>query len=112
RFDLDRLRLDTGEVWAVVPVKIQKRREDFVKPPMTWDERFRGANGQTYRGAWVLLYQHWRNKGEPFKIPNGMLAIDGVPPRTKCRALRDLVRRDLIRVEWRKKKSPIVRVVV
>jgi len=112
RFDLDRLRLDTGEVWAVVPGKIKRRREYFVKLPMTWYERLRGANGQTYRVAWFLLYQHWRNKGEPFKVPNGMLAIDGVPPRTKCRALRDLVRRDLICVEWRKKKSPIVRVVV
>jgi len=112
RFDPDRLRMDFGEVRAVVPEKIKKRREHFVKLPMTWYERLRGANGQTYRVAWFLLYQHWRNTGEPFKVPNGMLAIDGVPPRTKCRALRDLVRRDLICVEWRKKKSPIVRVVV
>jgi len=112
RFDLDRLRLHIGEVQAVVPEKIKRRREYFVKLPMTWYERLRGANGQTYRVAWFLLYQHWRNTGEPFKVPNGMLAIDGVPPRTKCRALRDLVRRGLICVEWRKKKSPIVRVVV
>ena len=31
RFDLDRLRLDTGEVWAVVPGKIKRRREYFVQ---------------------------------------------------------------------------------
>src|SRR5262249_20237643 len=69
RFDLDRLRLDTGEVWAVVPVKIQKRRGGFVQLPMTRDERLGGAKGQTYRVALFFVYQHSRNKGEPSRSP-------------------------------------------
>jgi DNA-binding transcriptional ArsR family regulator len=40
-----------------------------------------------------------------------MLAIDGVPPTSKRRALRDLERRGLIIVERQSRKSPIVRLL-
>jgi hypothetical protein len=43
RFDPDRLRIDTGEVWAVTPKKIRRRREHFAMLPMTWYERMRGC---------------------------------------------------------------------
>jgi hypothetical protein len=42
-------------VWAVVPRKIQKRREHFVMVPWNWFERLNGASGQTYRLAMYLL---------------------------------------------------------
>ena len=100
-----------SEAWAVAPAKIKKRREHFAKLPMTWYERMEGAAGQTYRVAWHLLYVDWKNNGGPIKLANGMLAADGVPPQSKRRALRDLVRRGLITVEWRPRKSPIVRLV-
>ena len=99
----------SSEVWAVTPAKIKRRREHFAMLPMTWYERLKGADGQTYRVAWFLLYLHWKNNGGPIKLANGMLAMDGVPPQSKRRALRDLERRGLITVEWRPRKSPIVR---
>jgi hypothetical protein len=95
-----------------VATKMRKRREHFVMLPLTWYERMRGADGQTYRVAWYLLYLHWKGNGEPIKLANGMLAMDGVPPQTKRRALRDLERRGLITVEWQPRKSPIVRVLI
>jgi hypothetical protein len=98
-----------SDVWAVTPAKIKRRREHFAMLPMTWYERLKGADGQTYRVAWFLLYLHWKNNGGPIKLGNGMLAMDGVPPQSKRRALRDLERRGLITVEWRPRKSPIVR---
>jgi len=98
-----------SDVWAVTPAKIKRRREHFAMLPMTWYERLKGADGQTYRVAWFLLYLHWKNNGGPIKLANGMLAMDGVPPQSKRRALRDLERRGLITVEWRPRKSPIVR---
>jgi hypothetical protein len=109
-FDLDRFRAGPDEVAErlAVPRKIEKRREQFVRVPMTWYERLRGAHGQTYRVALYLLYLHWRARGDPVKLANGMLEIDGVPPTTKLRALRDLERRRLVTVEWRSRKSPIV----
>jgi hypothetical protein len=100
-----------SEVWAVTPAKIKRRRAHFVMLPMTWYERLKGADGQTYRVAWFLLYQHWKNNGDPIKLANGMLAMGGVSPPSKRRALRDLARRGLITVEWRPRKSPIVRLV-
>jgi hypothetical protein len=113
-FELEKLRLPPGqahEKWLEVPVKIQKRRRHFVKVPWTWVERLKNATGQTYRVAIYLLYLHWKGKGGPIKLANGMLKIDGVPPQTKRRALRDLQRRGLITVEWQPRKSPIVKLL-
>jgi hypothetical protein len=111
-FDPDNLRMDTGEAWAIVPAKIKKRREHFIKLPMAWYERLRGAHGQTYRVALHLLYLHWENNGSEIKLANGMLKIDGVSPPSKRRALHDLERRGLIAVDCRRKKSPLVQLLV
>jgi hypothetical protein len=113
-FDPKRLQLPTEliqERRAAEPTKLKRRRKQFVLLPMSWYERLKGADGQTYRVAWFLLHLHWKNNGGPIKLANGMLKMDGVPPRTKCRALRDLERRGLIAVEWWPKKSPIVRLL-
>jgi hypothetical protein len=96
---------------ASVPRRIRKRREQFVSVPWSWVERLAGAPGQTYRVALCVLHLHWKGHGKPFKLPNGMLRIDGVSPRSKWRALDDLERRGLIAVERRRKRSPIVRVL-
>jgi len=114
-FDLEKLRLPPGETpekWVVrVPLKTQKRRQHFVKVPWTWVERLRGATGQTYRMALCLLYLHWKGRGEPVKLANGMLRIDGISRQTKWRVLGDLERRGLIAIERRPQRSPIVRVL-
>jgi hypothetical protein len=44
--------------------------------------------------------------------PNGMLKYDGISWKSKWRALTDLERRGLITVVRRRRKSPIVRVLV
>ena len=93
-----------------VPRKIQKQRQHFIPVPMRWYEILDGAPGQTYRVALYLLYLNWKDDGKPIKLPNGMMGIDGVPSESKRRALRDLERRELITVEWRPRKSPIVKI--
>jgi hypothetical protein len=114
-FDLEKLRLPPGETpercVVRVPRKTQKRRQHFVKVPWTWVERLRGATGQTYRMALCLLYSHWKGRGEPVKLANGMLRIDGISRQTKWRVLGDLERRGLIAIERRPQRSPIVRVL-
>jgi hypothetical protein len=95
---------------AIVPRKIQKRRGQFVKVPWTWVERLNGAGGQTYRVALCLLYLHWKANGEPIKLANGMLRIDGISRYSKWKALGDLERRGLVTVERRPRRSPLVRV--
>ena len=96
---------------AAVPRKIQRRRSQFVKVPWAWIERLKGASGQTYRVALCLLHQHWRARGEPIKLANGMLRIDGVSRYSKWRALSDLEHRGLVTVERRPRRSPIIRLV-
>jgi hypothetical protein len=108
--NLEDLRLDPAlEVRAVVPRKIQKRRRHFIRVPWTWMERLNGASGQTYRLALCLLYMDWKDRGQPIKLANGMLRIDGIPQPTKWRALRNLERRGLITIECRPSRSPIIR---
>ena len=95
---------------AFVPRKIQKRRRQFVKVPWVWIERLQGAGGQTYRVALCLLYLHWKGRGGPVRLANGMLGLDGVSRQSKWKALANLERRGLIVVEHRPRKSPLVQI--
>ena len=97
---------------ASVPRKIARRRRHFVRVPWTWVERLRGARGSTYRLALILLYLHWKGNGEPIKLANGMLQIDGVSRHAKWRALNELERRGMIVVERRHRRSPLIQVLV
>jgi hypothetical protein len=91
-----------------VPAKIKKRRDQFVQVPWAWVEKLAGAHGSTYRVALHLLLQHWKRNGEPVKLSNGTLRIDGVSRQSKWRALVDLERRGLVTVGRRPSRSPIV----
>jgi hypothetical protein len=110
-FDLEKLRLPPGhEKWAVVPVKIQKRRKHFIKLPLTWHERLvESRQLATYKVAAEILYRYWRNNGEPFTLAN--CALKGVSRWQKGRALAELEAFGLITVQRRKRKSPLVTVV-
>ena len=112
-FDVETLRADPANPGfvvkrATVSAKIDKRRGQFIRLPWLWFEKLAGATGQTYRVALYLLFLHWKNGCKPIKLANGMLAIDGVSRQSKWRALGELERRGLIRVERRPKRSPIV----
>src|SRR5262245_4143216 len=104
-----RLTPETLAKLAVVPRKMQRRRQHFVNVPWTWIERLRGATGQTCLVALHLLYLHWKGRGAPIKLANGMLRMDGISRQSKWRALGDLERRGVIVIERRRRRSPIVR---
>jgi hypothetical protein len=80
--------------------------------PNLWVEKLVGCSGHTYCVALTLLYEHWRQRGAAVKLPNGMLAMAGLSRQAKCRALRVLEKLELVRVEWRERRSPIVTVLV
>jgi hypothetical protein len=97
---------------AAVPRKIQKRRDHFVRVPWTWIERLaKTQSANTYRVALHLLYLHWKSKGDPIKLANGMLALDGVTRFSKWRSLRELEQLGLIRMERHPRKSPTITVI-
>jgi hypothetical protein len=113
-FDIKALRIDPATFAAPhIPAKIRKRRGEFAILPMWWHEKLaKPAPNSRYTCliAWYLLYLNWKNHGKPFKLASGMLDYDGIDRYTKYRALRDLERRGLITIEWRRGKSPIVQV--
>ena len=90
-YDPKRLRIDPAKfATPYVPVKIRKRREQFVKLPMWWMEKLGEAplaTGATHQVAWHLLHLHWKSGGKPFKLPNGMLKYHGISRQSKWRAL-------------------------
>jgi hypothetical protein len=112
--NVDNLRIQPGDAqWAAVPKKIRQRRQQFVKVPWTWIERLASSqSANTYRVALTLLFLHWKGNGDPIKLGNGMLAIDGVSRFAKYRALAELEQFGLISVAWRRKKSPIVTLIL
>lgn len=107
RFDLDKVRIDTGEMWAVAPKKIKRRRRQFTIVPGVWKEGLTKARYiATYRVALHILMRNWEGGGQPFTLSNGAMALEGVGRGTKWRALRELEQLGLIRIERRKRKSP------
>jgi hypothetical protein len=108
-FDIENMRLSSEQVHSPrTPHRITKRREHFIQVPFDWLERLKGANGRVYALALHLQYLRWRHQGQSFKLPNGMLKIDGIDRFAKWRALRELERRGLISIECRPKKSPLI----
>jgi DNA-binding MarR family transcriptional regulator len=100
------------DVTMLIPQKISKRRQHFIKVPWIWVDRLAGTqSANTYRVALHLLYLHWKEKGAPIKLGNGMLAMDGVTRTTKQRALKRLEQLGLIKVNRRSRNAPIIHVL-
>jgi len=60
-----------------------------------------------------LLFEHWKLGGRPIKLSNVVLPKLGVSDnKAKWRALLELERLELVRIDRRHKKSPVVEVLV
>jgi hypothetical protein len=110
-FDLRKLRLSQEDVKAYAgKTASARRRRDFTIVPRSWSDRLKSARHiNTYKLAVHLLYQYWRT-GKPIALTNVALAnTAGVPnPRAKWRALRELERLELVEVQRRRRRSPLV----
>jgi hypothetical protein len=84
----------------------------FTKFPDSWANRLRSARGVTYRAALFILRQYWKTNGQPVRLSNTGMASEGVGRHSKWRALQELERAGLIRVEKRPRKSPIITILV
>jgi hypothetical protein len=110
-FDLAEFVLPQGTVQTTTPApkRVQKRREKFVQVPWLLID---ALAPHTTDKAWLvllhILYEVWQKKGEPIKLPNGMLKRYGVSRDAKQLALAKLERLGLISVERRSRKSPII----
>ena len=108
-FDLSRFAPSPAMVGTAKPKRERRRDEGFVKTPWV---HIKALAPHTTDKAWPvlmhILYEAWRNKGGPIKLPNGMLKRLGVSRDSKHLALRKLERIGVISVEWRDRKSPII----
>jgi hypothetical protein len=119
QFDIDALRIDPTDP-AYVPrgdgatkTRTKKWERKFVHFPWAWLDRLKATGrGATYRVALLLLYEYWRTGGRAIKLTNIAAAEVGVLPDAKGRALDDLERAGLIKVNRRPKRSPLVTVLI
>ena len=112
-FDLESLRLSpeaVGKRAAGTPKRIRRRQQQFAKIPRAWvDAITPQRRDKTLAVVWHLFHEDWKQGGgRSIKVPNGMLAIDGVGRKAKWRVLNMLEGLGLITVEHRDRKSPIV----
>jgi hypothetical protein len=115
--DLDRLRLSPETVAAMDAAAKQesapsrkRHARQFVMVPWLWVERLQEARYMaTYRVALYVLFQYWKTQ-QPVPVSNVALKARGVPRRSKYRAIRELERLGLVRVEQRARRSPVITV--
>ena len=109
----NRLTPETLAKLAVVPRKIQKRRQQFVMVPWTWVQRLvKARHIATYRVALHVLYRHWKGGGVSFTLSKTAMADEGVSRWRKWEALAELEQLGLISLERRKRHSPRITVIV
>jgi hypothetical protein len=81
------------------PKKRQWQRQ-FVRVPWSWVEALKDAkNIATYRLAFYVLYEHWRNGGRPVKVSGTAAARMGVNHDAKRRGLQELDSLKLVNTE-------------
>jgi hypothetical protein len=111
-FDVNALRIDPADsAFVTKPAGAQKAKwqRKFVRVPWAWIDRLKTSNrGSTYRLALLLIYEYWRTGSRPIRLSNAMLAGDGITRKSKWRALRELEQLELVKVERRPRKSPVV----
>jgi len=115
-FAVEDLRVDPSDSTLVSkaarPRKAKWERK-FIQFPWLWVERLETTNrGSTYRLALLLLYEYWRNGGRPIKLSNAKLANNGLTRKSKWRALLELERFGLVKVERRPRKSPLITLIM
>jgi hypothetical protein len=89
---------------------IKRSNRPFIKFPLAWQERLAHARSpNTYRVALHLLQRHWQTNLVQLELANLALTKKGVDRKKKTIALRELQDAGLIVVEYRGRKSPLVR---
>lgn len=108
-FDLNRFRAPIERAQEISRGKQRrsKWRRQWVRVPWGWVERLRPVKrGTTYQLAFLLLYEHWRNGGRLTVLSNILAREVGLSRQVKWRALVELERRGLVKVERRQRQAP------
>ena len=116
-FDLAKLQLTPEMQKALKPkpghAHSKTWQRNHVVVPWSWVERLQfSESANTYRLALHLLYEHWRGGGKPVKLSNvGALEGADVTRYAKWRALQELEGLGLVKIERRRRYSPLVTLI-
>ena len=81
----------------------------FLAVPTVWVQRLYGARGAaTFKVVMHLLSKEYETHRQTVRLANVALMSIGITPYQKWRALAELERLGLVRVERRPRKSPMV----
>ena len=106
--DGKRINIEIREPWPDQKIR-RKRDGTFAIVPLQWATKAAAAMNTPKAMVMVwLVYRAWQKKSLTFDVPNGALADLGVSPDVKVRALRQLEAAGMIKVEWCRRKTPIV----
>jgi hypothetical protein len=91
------------EVVSLDPPQPKKTRRkafevEFVKVPVSWVKALRGSNGAAYQLAWAILCEAFKREHMGGAIVLSS-AVTGMRPTTRKRAIKELERLGLIRIE-------------
>jgi hypothetical protein len=92
--------------------RLRRLPTHFIRVPLSWLTPD-GVFGPRERLFLLLLYRsHWGQKG--VRVTNALAAEIGIPPRTKTMVIQQLVNRNAVRIEQRRREAPVVwpRVIV
>jgi hypothetical protein len=116
-FDLDGLRvgpeLQRQARNGAARAQSQKWQRRFVKVPWAWIVKLRATSRvQTYHLAHLVLYEHWRTRGQDIVLSNAALEGERISRWSKWRALGELEQLGLIQIERCHRKAPRIRVLI
>ena len=110
---LEQLASAVGRSTVGTSAIVRRQQKPFIMVPMSWYERIAiSSRASTYRVALHLLYRHWKNRGQPFSLPNRGLKKEGVSRFAKWRALGELEKLGLIAINYKRcpRRSPRITV--
>jgi hypothetical protein len=119
-FNLDNLRLTPEAASAMgraaaakgAQAPSKRQQQQFVMVPWPWIKRLKGARlPASHMVGYLILYQSWRMKGQPVPVSTVALRPLGVTRWAKWRALKELERLGLIRVQKSPGRAPLATVL-
>jgi hypothetical protein len=93
--------------------KSRRGSDPFIKVPLWWAvAAAKATRNPKFLVCIEMLHRAWKCGGSTFLLPNDRLEKNGAGRKAKYRVLRDLEAAGLITVEWRRRKSPRVTLVL
>jgi hypothetical protein len=111
-FSVENLRVKDLPPLDPAVARPRRRSREFIQLSREQFDRLTKAKRPSAERVFLhLLFLTWRLPDKPVVLANTGLADKGIDRHAKRRALLELEALGLVRVEWRRQKSPIITVL-